>query len=164
MADRAEFDGFVAARSSALLRTAYLLTRDFATAEDLLQTALAKSWFAWRRIDGPPEAYVRKVLVTTYATWWRRRWRGEEPTAELPEVPGADGTGPVDERDLLWRAVGQLPRQQRAIVVLRYYEDLSETEIAATLGISVGTVKSGASRALTALRRYGALSVTGGDR
>ena len=75
MADAAEFAGFVAARSPRLLRTAYLLTHDRALAEDLLQTALAKSWFAWNRLDGDPEPYVRKVLATTYATCWRRKWR-----------------------------------------------------------------------------------------
>ncbi len=85
MADRSGFDEFVATRSPALLRTAYLLTGDHGLAEDLLQTALAKCWFAWGRIDGPPEPYVRRVLATTYATWWRRRWRGERPTGELPE-------------------------------------------------------------------------------
>src|SRR6476469_1655561 len=81
----AAFDEFVAARSRALLRTAYLLTHDHALAEDLLQTSLAKAWFAWRRIEGNPEPYVRKILVNTYATWWRRRWNGEHPTDELPE-------------------------------------------------------------------------------
>ncbi|MGZ5418732.1 MAG: sigma factor, partial [Nocardioides sp.] len=72
------FAEFVAARSGRLLRTAYLLTRDHDLAEDLLQTALTKAWFAWSRIDGEPEPYVRKVLVNTYASWWRRKWRGEE--------------------------------------------------------------------------------------
>jgi DNA-directed RNA polymerase specialized sigma24 family protein len=79
------FDEFVAARSRALLRTAYLLTHDHALAEDLLQTSLAKAWFAWKRIDGRPEPYVRKILVNTYASWWRRKWNGEQPTEELPE-------------------------------------------------------------------------------
>src|SRR3954470_234133 len=85
MADRSGFDEFVATRSPALLRTAYLLTGDHGLAEDLLQTALAKCWFAWVRIDGPPEPYVRRALATTYATWWRRRWRGERPTGQLPD-------------------------------------------------------------------------------
>src|SRR3954452_17865492 len=76
---KADFDEFVAARSSRLLRTAYLLTRDHALAEDLLQTALTRAWFACSRIDGDPEPYVRRVLVTTFATWWRRRWNGEQP-------------------------------------------------------------------------------------
>jgi RNA polymerase sigma-70 factor (sigma-E family) len=164
MADRAEFDAFVAARSPGLLRTAYLLTRDRGQAEDLLQVALTKSWFAWRRIDGAPEAYVRKVIVTTYATWWRRRWRAEAPTADLPEIPHPDQTPAVDTRDAIDRAIGQLPRRQRAVIVLRYYEDLSEAEIATALGISVGTVKSQAARAIATLRRSGELSPTGGDR
>jgi RNA polymerase sigma-70 factor (sigma-E family) len=164
MADRAEFDAFVAARSPGLLRTAYLLTRDRGQAEDLLQTALTKSWFAWRRIDGAPEAYVRRVIATTYATWWRRRWRAEAPTADLPEVATPDGTTAVDARDALDRAIGRLPRRQRAIIVLRYYDDLSEAEIAAALGISAGTVKSQAARALATLRRSAELSPTGGDR
>jgi RNA polymerase sigma-70 factor (sigma-E family) len=165
MADRTEFDAFVAARSQALLRTAFLLTSDWCLAEDLLQTALTKSWFAWRRIDGAPEAYVRRVIATTYATWWRRRWRAEHPSAEPPDRGVPDQTGTVDSRDELWRAIGTLSRRQRAVIVLRYYEDLSEAEIAATLGISVGTVKSSASRALAMLRRDGDLSRTaGGDR
>lgn len=160
MADRSEFDGFVASRSQALLRTAYLLTGDHALAEDLLQTALAKSWFAWGRISGPPEPYVRRVIATTYATWWRRRWRSEYPTEVLPERATPDGTAGVEERDTLWRALGALPRRQRAVVVLRYYEDMSEAETAAALGVSRGTVKSQAAKALAALRRDGDLTRT----
>jgi RNA polymerase sigma-70 factor (sigma-E family) len=156
MADRSGFDEFVAHRSPALLRTAYLLTGDHALAEDLLQTALAKCWFAWGRIDGPPEPYVRRALATTYATWWRRKWRGERPTGTLPES-SAEPRHAVEDRDALWRALGTLPRRQRAVVVLRYYEDLSEAETAAALGISTGTVKSQAARALAALRRDGDL-------
>jgi RNA polymerase sigma-70 factor (sigma-E family) len=159
MADRRGFDEFVATRSRALLRTAYLLTGDHALAEDLVQTALAKSWFAWGRIDGPPEPYVRRVLVTTYATWWRRKWIGERPTGELPEVPVPAVTS-VEDRDALWRALAVLPRRQRAVVVLRYYEDLSEADTAAALGISKGTVKSQAAKALAALRRDGDLTRT----
>jgi RNA polymerase sigma-70 factor (sigma-E family) len=153
MADRSGFDEFVATRSPALLRTAYLLTGDHGLAEDLLQTALAKCWFAWGRIDGPPEPYVRRALATTYATWWRRRWRGERPTGELPDRGDPAATTSVDDRDALWRALGALPRRQRAVVVLRYYEDLSEAETASALGISTGTVKSQAAKALSALRR-----------
>lgn len=148
--DRPDFDGFVAARSTALLRTAYLLTRDHALAEDLLQTALSKAWFAWGRIDGDPEAYVRRILATTYATWWRRKWRGEHPTEELPEQSGRvlDADGAFD----LWDALGRLPRRQRAVVVLRYFEDLTEAQTADALGCSVGTVKSQHSKALAKLR------------
>jgi RNA polymerase sigma-70 factor (sigma-E family) len=165
MADRSGFDEFVATRSRALLRTAYLLTGDHGLAEDLLQTALAKCWFAWGRIDGPPEPYVRRVLATTYATWWRRRWRGERPTDALPDRGDPAATAPVDDRDALWRALGALPRRQRAVVVLRYYEDLSEAETAAALGISTGTVKSQAAKALAALRRDADLARTiGGEQ
>jgi RNA polymerase sigma-70 factor (sigma-E family) len=130
-----------------------------------LQTALAKCWFAWGRIDGPPEPYVRRALATTYATWWRRRWRGERPTGELPDRGDPAATAPVDDRDALWRALGALPRRQRAVVVLRYYEDLSEADTASALGISTGTVKSQAAKALAALRRDAALAGTiGGEQ
>lgn len=155
VAQQEEFDAFVAARSTALLRTAVLLTRDVGLAEDLLQTALAKTWFAWRRIEVTPEAYTRRVLVNTYASWWRRKWNGEHPTEELPEPGGArtaHESRRVDDRTDLWAALERLPKRQRAIVVLRYYEDQSEQETAAIMGCSVGTVKSQASKALAKLR------------
>ncbi len=156
----ATFDDFVAARSRALLRTAYLLTHDHALAEDLLQTALAKAWFAWRRIDGSPEPYVRRILVNTYASWWRRKWNGEHPTDELPERATADpGAEPTD----LWQAMERLPRRQRAVVVLRYFEDLTEAQTAELLGCSVGTVKSQCSKALAKLRIDPALTEAEGD-
>ncbi len=114
------FDDFVVARSPRLLRTAYLLTHDWALAEDLLQTALAKAWEAWRRIDGDPEPYVRRILVNTYASWRGRRWTGERPTAELPEPATAtDPHAGLDERDRLWQALRRLPRRQRTVLVLR---------------------------------------------
>ncbi|MDG4820863.1 SigE family RNA polymerase sigma factor [Asanoa sp. WMMD1127] len=147
------FADFVVSRSPRLLRTAFLLTRDWALAEDLLQTALARAWEAWTRIDGDPEPYVRRILVNAYASAWRRRWRGELPTAELPEAADAgDPQREFDDRDRMWRALGRLPRRQRAVLVLRYFEDLSEQEIAEALGCSVGTVKSQASRAMAKLR------------
>lgn len=149
---RADFDDFVAARSAALLRTAYLLTRDHQLAEDLLQTSLAKAWFAWGRTSGNPEAYVRKIVVNTYNSWWRRRWNGEQATEELPDAGVADGTDAVDTGHDLWAALGRLPRRQRAVVVLRYFDDLSEAQTAEALGCSVGTVKSQASKALAKLR------------
>jgi len=162
--ERVGFDEFVAARSSALLRTAYLLTRDHALAEDLLQTALTKAWFAWGRVSGHPEPYVRKILVNTYASWWRRRWNGEVATGELPEpVAGHradDTTAAADTGHDLWTAMGRLPRRQRAVVVLRYFEDLTEAETARLLGCSIGTVKSQASKALARLRIDPALAVT----
>ena len=152
MADEASFEEFVAARSRPLLRTAYLLTRDWRHAEDLLQTALTRSWMAWSRIDGDPERYVRRVLVNTYASWWRRKWNGELPHGELPESASPDAHSDVDERERVWQALGRLPRRQRAVVVLRYFEDMSEGEIAVALGCSVGTVKSQASKAMAKLR------------
>jgi len=155
-----EFDAFVAARSSALLRTAYLLTHDHALAEDLLQTALTKAWFAWSRIETAPEGYVRKVLVNTYATWWRRKWNGEHATSDLPDAGIESGTAAAEASHDLWLAMDRLPRRQRAVVVLRYFEDLSESETAALLGCSVGTVKSQASKALAKLRIDPALATT----
>ncbi|RKN50563.1 SigE family RNA polymerase sigma factor [Micromonospora endolithica] len=137
------FDDFVVTRSPRLLRTAFLLTRDWALAEDLLQTALARAWEAWRRVEGDPEPYVRRIIVNAYASSWRRRWRGELPTADLPEPAGlADPYANLDDRERLWRALGALPRRQRAVLVLRYFEDLSEAETAEALGCSIGTVKN----------------------
>lgn len=145
------FDGFVAARGDALWRSAWLLTGDHQLAEDLVQTALAKSWRAWERVGADGfEAYVRRVMYTTYISWWRRKWRGERPTEHLPERPAA--TADSDARNDLVAALGGLPRGQRAVVVLRYFEDLTEQQTATALGIGVGTVKSQCSRALTALR------------
>ncbi|WP_200216826.1 SigE family RNA polymerase sigma factor [Micromonospora coerulea] len=147
------FDDFVVTRSPRLLRTAFLLTRDWALAEDLLQTALARAWEAWRRIDGDPEPYVRRIIVNAYASSSGRRWWGELPTADLPEAAAeADPHAGLDDRDRFWRALGRLPRRQRAVLVLRYFEDLSEIEISEVLGCSVGTVKSQASRAVAKLR------------
>jgi RNA polymerase sigma-70 factor (sigma-E family) len=162
VADERAFEAFVVARSQALLRSAFLLTRDAAAAEDLLQTALARSWSAWARIDDDPEPYVRRVLVNTYTSWWRRKWRGEVPTEVLPDReagtagaarPAAAGSGTsIEDRLVLWQALGRLTRKQRAVVVLRYLEDLTEAETARILGVSVGTVKSQTSKALAALR------------
>jgi len=149
------FAQFVATRSPALLRTAWLLTGDAGKAEDLLQTALAAAWRRWREVPptGDPVAYVRRTMVNLYASWWRRRWRGEVPTADLPEPPAAaDVAGTVANRDAVRRALARLSRQQRAIVVLRYVEDLSVDETARVLGCSPGTVRVQAFRALAALR------------
>jgi len=159
VAEDEAFQAFVAGRSQALLSTAYLLTHDWGRAEDLLQSALVRSWLAWRRIEGKPEQYVRRVLVNEYLAWWRRRWRHEVPSEVLPEPirrpaadPGADPATAVDARDAVWRLLGRLPRRQRAVIVLRYYEDLTEREIADTLGCTPGTVKSQAAKAMTTLR------------
>jgi RNA polymerase sigma-70 factor (sigma-E family) len=157
-----EFDEFVVARSPALLRTAYLLTRDPQLAEDLLQTALTKAWFAWNRIDGDPEPYVRRILVTSSVSWWRKRWTHETTTAFVPEpAPGAEP--PVDVHDLM-QALGRLPRRQRAVLVLRYVEDRTEADTAALMGCSVGTVKSQCSKALAKLRADAALGAPADER
>lgn len=150
------FDAFVAARGDALWRSAWLLTADAHLAEDLVQTALAKCFARFDRVGADGfEAYVRRVMFTTYAAWWRRRWNGERPTGELPEtdVVAAD----LDARRDLVAALATLPRGQRAVVVLRFVEDLTERQAAEVLGISVGTVKSQAARALATLRACPAL-------
>jgi RNA polymerase sigma-70 factor (sigma-E family) len=150
---REAFQAYVAGRSPALLRTAYLLTGNRADAEDLLQTALAKTYLAWDRIREREalDAYVRRVLVTTQTSFWRRR-RPESLYDELPERAGRDHHADSDLHDALWTALARLSRKQRAAVVLRYYEDLSEADTARVLGVSVGTVKSTTSRALSVLR------------
>jgi RNA polymerase sigma-70 factor (sigma-E family) len=149
---RDTFAEFVVARSPRLLRTAYLLTHDWATAEDLLQSSLLRAWSAWKRIDGDPEPFVRRIMVNLYSSWWRRKWRGEQPFGELPESTSDDHATDVSARDQVWRALGRLPRRQRAVLVLRYFEDLPEAEIASVLGVSPGTVKSQAAKALAKLR------------
>lgn len=150
-----EFREFVAARSAALLRTAYLLAGDRASAEDLLQTALTKLYLAWKRLGGieAVEPYARRVLVNTATSWRRRRWHGERPTEVLPERPGPDEHAEAVERTVLWQHVRSLPTRQRAVLVLRFYEDLSEAQTAELLDISPGTVKSQTSRALATLRK-----------
>jgi RNA polymerase sigma-70 factor (sigma-E family) len=157
---RPTFEEFVVARGTVLLRTAWLLTGDHHLAEDLLQTALGKTWPHWSRIGatgmGAYEQYVRKVMLTTYIAWWRRRWNGERPTARLPE-PRGDATwyaaSSADVRHDLLAALGTLPRGQRAVVVLRFFDDLTEAQTAELLGCSVGTVKSQCAKGLAALRR-----------
>lgn len=153
-ADIAAFDALLQLRSRPLLRAAYALTSDWGQAEDLLQTALTKTYLHWGALDdiGAGEAYLRRVMFTTYARWWRRKWRGETPTEALPEHAGHDDYADSDRRDALRRALATLPRRQRAILVLRFYEDMSETDVAETMGVSVGTVKSATSRALAKLR------------
>jgi RNA polymerase sigma-70 factor (sigma-E family) len=152
---REDFRSYVAARSPALLRTAYALTGNRADAEDLLQTALAKTYLSWERIREREsvDGYVRRVMVNTQTSWWRRRRVDEYATGELPDRPsGRDATADLDLHDALWSALADLPKRQRAMVVLRYYEDLSEAETASVMNVSVGTVKSATSRALAKLR------------
>jgi RNA polymerase sigma-70 factor (sigma-E family) len=152
---REAFRTYVAARSPALLRMAYLLTGSRADAEDLLQTALAKTYLAWDRIREREalDGYVRRVMANSHTSRWRRRKINEYATDDLPERGGQrDAMEDLALHDALWTALAGLPKRQRATVVLRYYEDLSEAETAAVLGISVGTVKSTTSRALAKLR------------
>lgn len=153
--EQAAFRDYVVARSPALLRTAYLISGNRADAEDLLQIALAKTYLAWARIRDTEsvDAYVRRVLVNTHTSLWRRRRHVTvTPVEHLPERPGRDATSDTDIHDALWSALGSLPVKMRAAVVLRYYEDLTEAEVADVLGCSLGTVKSQTSRALAKLR------------
>lgn len=150
-----EFNAFVRARGTALLRTAYALTGDRGHAEDLLQASLVKTYLAWGRIRDPGsvEAYVRRVLATTAISWWRRPgWRRESAVDEVPTASVIDPTLGVDDLDELWQAIGTLSPRQRAVISLRYFDDLTEVETARTLGLSVGAVKSHAHRAIAALR------------
>ena len=149
------FAQFVMARERALQRTAVLLTGDWALAEDLVQTALAKTWPRWERVSGrdDPELYVRRVMVNTWATWWRRRWRGEQASAAVPEGPArSDVAAEVAARMAVRDALGSLTRRQRAVLVLRVFDDLSEAQVADLLDCPLGTVKSAMSRALAKLR------------
>ena len=142
------------ARQASLLRTAYLLTGDRHTAEDLVQTAFAKLYLSWDKVQSRDsiDGYVRRILVNEHNSLWRRAWkRREHATDELPEGHHLDHYDGGARREL-WELVQTLPRRARAVVVLRYYEELSEAETADALGISVGTVKSQTSRALAALR------------
>ncbi|MEW2548896.1 SigE family RNA polymerase sigma factor [Streptomyces sp. NPDC047002] len=155
----ASFSSYVRARGPVLLRTARSLTANPLDAEDLLQTALTKTYVAWERIEDHRalDGYVRRALVNTRTSQWRKRRIDEFACEELPEPARAQGGAPdVAERqvlhDAMWRAVTRLPDRQRAMVVLRYYEDLSEAQTAEVMGVSVGTVKSAVSRALAKLR------------
>ena len=148
-----DFRDFVLAGYQRLTRTAYLLCGDRHEAEDLVQTALARAALAWHRLDAAPDAYVRKILLNVFRSSRSRRWRQEIPVDAVPDRGLADAASTMDDRDLLRRALAALPPRQRAAVVLRFYEDLSEHQAAAVLGCSLGTVKSLTSRGLQRLRR-----------
>jgi len=155
-AEEDDFRSFVVARSPSLLWYAHLLTGDRHTAEDVVQTALAKTALAWPRVrrKDNPEGYVRRAIVTTHLNAVRRRpWR-EQPREFVPEsAHDRRPEGEFDDRDVMWQALAELPPRQRAVLVLRYYEDLSEAEIAESLGCSRGTVKSQAAKGLAHLRQ-----------
>lgn len=145
-----DFEEFVVSRRDALLRTAYLLTGDHDDAEDLVQSALIKVVPKWERIQDRPEPYVRKVLARESVNRWRgRRWR-EVSTAVVPETTPPDAT----DRLALLEDLRRLSPRQRAVLVLRYFDDLTESDTAAALGISVGTVKSHTRDALARLRDH----------
>jgi RNA polymerase sigma-70 factor (sigma-E family) len=146
------FTEFVLARGSELHRTALLLTHSRASAEDLVQSSLVKAWRSWDRIHSEPEAYVRRIIVNEFATGWRRRWRGEQPVEQLPTSGDPGFEDAVTTREMLIAALAGLPPRQRAVIVLRYFHDYTETRTAEELGIKVGTVKSQTARALAALR------------
>ena len=150
-----DFAEFVGACWSSLYRLAYLLAGSPSGAEDLLQTTLEKAYVRWARIRqlDHPEAYVRRMLANTAASSGRRAWRGERPSDRLPERADASDEMPMLDRALLWPLVCALPARQRAVIVLRYYEDLTEAQIAEVLGCAPGTVKSQASAAMSTLRR-----------
>jgi RNA polymerase sigma-70 factor (sigma-E family) len=153
-ADVEEFSGFVARTQGRMVRLGELLSGDRGRAEDLAQHGFAQAYAAWRRVrDGDPEAYVRRCIVNAHTDWWRRRSSHERPTAELPERPDlTDVFAAAVDREVMLRALSRLTVRERIVLVLRYYLDLSEQQIARELKIAPGTVKSAASRGLAKLR------------
>lgn len=149
-----EFRDYVRLRSRALLRTAYVLTGNLADAEDLVQSALAKTYLAWDRIEdrGALDGYVRRAIVNTHISLWRRRRLQEYPTDELPDQAVADHATSSDLQETIRQAVDRLPQRMRAAIMLRYFEDMTEAEVAEVLGVSLGTVKSTVARAVAKLR------------
>lgn len=155
-----QFEAYVVARKAALLRTAYLLCGDHAQAEDAVQNVLARVHLAWPRLErrDTVDGYVRRALVNEVRERWRRPWvRREQSVAEVPDGPVEQPLPEVDVAPAMWAALQRLSAKQRAVLVLRYYEDLSEAQIAEVLRIAPGTVKSQASRALATLREVVAL-------
>ena len=152
--DPAAFAEFVAARSAALYRSAYLMVGERGLAHDLLQEALTKTYVAWPRLRDPgkAEAYTRKAITTTAISWFRRKSWSERPSDTLPERSVEGHAALVDERDVVWTAILDLPPRQRAAIVLRFYEDLTEAQTAEAMGCAVGTVKSQVSAGIAKLR------------
>ena len=163
----ADFAAYLQARRASVLRTAYLLSGDLHTAEDLTQTAFAKLYLAWERVRDREsiDGYLRRILVNENNSLWRRGWkRREHATDELPEPMPVVDTYDDGRGAALWDLVQTLPKKARAVLVLRYYEELSEAETADLLGVSVGTVKSQTSRALAALRERTPAHLNPADR
>jgi len=142
--DEDPFTAFVRAHHASLFRTAYLMTGDYQRAEDLVQTTLVRLYQRWPRVSSMerPVGYARKVLVNQASSWWRRRSSHESPLLLSDEPAWSGRMDEVPEHERVWAAVLTLPPRQRAVIVLRFYEDLSEAEIATTLGMAPGTVKS----------------------
>lgn len=161
------FGEFVTGSYAALVRTGFLLTGDRGLAEDLVQACLLTTYRAWGRLvePGSAQAYTRASMVRLSSRWRRRRWRAEVPTDPLPETAVGDHAGDVAVAEAVRRALLALPAAQRAVLVLRFFDDRSEQEVARIMRCSVGTVKSRASRALGALRARGLLdeAVAGGQ-
>src|SRR5215470_9805638 len=176
---RASFEDFVLARGQALQRFGYLLTSDWELAEYLVRTAFARAYPRWSRLKiDAQEAHLRKIMINTWSSWWRRRWRGALPAGALaagarPDGALPDGTMPAgalpsfatadqhaaaDRGHAVTSALAGLPQRQRLVLVLRLHEDLSEQHVADLLAISVGTVESQAAKALASLRAAGALA------
>jgi RNA polymerase sigma-70 factor (sigma-E family) len=158
--DDRDFSVFVDANARRLQQLAWVLTGDWASAQDLVQATLEKCWPRWSRISThpSPEGYVRQVMMSVFFRWRRRRWVGEFPHAELPERAADDVFAAVELRNAIAEALLSLPPRQRAVIALRYYEDLSEEQTAHVLGCSTGTVKSQSSRAMAKLRLMPALA------
>jgi RNA polymerase sigma-70 factor (sigma-E family) len=156
-----EFEELVVSRGAALLRFALMLCGDAQLAEDLVQTVLARAYRRWSSIErtAQPEAYLKKMLVNEHLSWRRRLSSRELPTSLTTEVALLDCSAAQASRDAAWALLARLPRRQRAVLVLRYYEDLSDEQIADVLGCGISTVRSNASRALATLRT----TVTGLD-
>jgi RNA polymerase sigma-70 factor (sigma-E family) len=154
--DAGGFAEFVVARERALQRTAWLLTGDWALAQDLVQTALVRSWPRWERIRrrDNPEVYVRKVMVNTWLSWSRRKWRREQASADVPDSPApGDHATETSVRVAVQQALAELTQRQRAVLIMRVFDDMSEADVAKALGLAVGTVKSTTATALAKLRQ-----------
>ena len=163
LGDYVAFGDYVRSRGGTLLRAAHALTGNRADAEDLVQATLVKAYLSWSNVADPAalDTYVRRVMVNTHISGWRRRRVDEYPTDQVPDSVTADQTGDSDLQELVQRAVDRLPRRMRAAVMLRYYDDMSEPEVAAALGVSIGTVKSTVARAVAKLREDAELGAEG---
>jgi RNA polymerase sigma-70 factor (sigma-E family) len=154
LGDRIPFGEYVRSRGASLLRAAHALTGNRDDAEDLVQTTLVKAYQSWDSVADPAavDTYVRRVMINTHISVWRRQRVDEYPTDQVPDSATVDATADSDLHDLVQRTLDRLPRRMRAAVVLRYCDDMSEPEVAAALGVSVGTVKSTVARAVAKLR------------